>query len=388
MVERPCRDLDKLESWAITNHMKFNKTKSRIVHPGRGNPVYAYRLGDEMLESSTTERDLGVLVDSKLNMSLPGQPRRPIISGVHQVWNWQPVEGRVCPSLRCIGVASPQVLSAGLGTTVQTGHITTRECPKESYKVGEGSKGEDIWGAAEVPWFVQPRLKETEWRPYGSCSSSQGVEGQHWALLCDSVKIWGNNLELQQGRFRLGNKKRFFTRRWSCTCSSGQWSWPQAARVQEAFGQCSQIYGLIFEWSCVEPGVGLNDPYRSLPVLNILWFYDIGGITCWATYLIQIPALTSLKIKYSKHHKSVEAKIYSSLNKINSTSSKATVCINFFSQNICWKWLFIIPTTPSMTLYTCWWTSKINSHPDPMEKISCEGLVLARRWGFAAIFLD
>ena len=39
------------------------------MHLERGNPDYTYRLGDEMLESSPTERDLGILADSKLNMS-------------------------------------------------------------------------------------------------------------------------------------------------------------------------------------------------------------------------------------------------------------------------------------------------------------------------------
>ena len=56
------RDLDRLESSAITNCMK-------VLHLGQGNPGYTYRLGDEMLESSPAERDLGVVVDSKLNMS-------------------------------------------------------------------------------------------------------------------------------------------------------------------------------------------------------------------------------------------------------------------------------------------------------------------------------
>lgn len=63
------RKLSKLKDWDDKNYMRLNKDKCESLYLGLNSPKQQYRPQCDCLGCSSAENDLGILVDSQLNMS-------------------------------------------------------------------------------------------------------------------------------------------------------------------------------------------------------------------------------------------------------------------------------------------------------------------------------
>ncbi|KAJ7410469.1 OCIA domain-containing protein 1 [Willisornis vidua] len=57
-----------LQKWAPGKVMRFRRSKSKVLHLDQGNPSPEYTLGEELIENSPAEKDLGVLMGEVAGM--------------------------------------------------------------------------------------------------------------------------------------------------------------------------------------------------------------------------------------------------------------------------------------------------------------------------------
>ncbi|KAK4806855.1 hypothetical protein QYF61_012576 [Mycteria americana] len=187
------RDLDRLEHWAMINGMKFNKTKCWILHLGWSNAGRTYRLGEEWLESSPAERHLGVLVDSRRNMS-------------------QQCALAAKRANRILGCIKHSISSRSKEKDVKVLECVQRRATKLAEGL-EGMSYEERLRTLGLASLERKRLRGDLVALYGFLRRGSGEGGADLFSLVSSDRTRGNGSKLCQERFRLDIRKHFFTER-------------------------------------------------------------------------------------------------------------------------------------------------------------------------------
>ncbi|KAK4816464.1 LOW QUALITY PROTEIN: hypothetical protein QYF61_017192 [Mycteria americana] len=252
------RDVDKLQKWACANFMRFNKAKCKVL----GCTWVGANPGDEGIESSPVEKDLGVLVDEKLDSSwqcvLAAQKANHILGCIkrsmasrsrevilplyspllrphleHCVQLWSPqhrkdmdllerVQRRATKMIRGMEhLPYEERLRVGV---VQPGEekpdMNEEQIGSRSYWPGHSSSLYLLWTLYQTTGSLVKRssasFTKALGRPYCGLSILKGVNkkgGDRLFRRAYCYRTRHNGFKLKDGRFRLDIRKRFFTMR-------------------------------------------------------------------------------------------------------------------------------------------------------------------------------
>ncbi|GAB0194094.1 hypothetical protein GRJ2_001874700 [Grus japonensis] len=170
--------------------MKFNKAKCKVLHVGRRNPKHRYRLGEEWIESSPEEKDSGVLIDEKLNMS------------------------RLCALAAQKANRVLGCIKRTLGAPVQERHGAVGESPEEGTKLIRGLEHlsyEDRLRELGLFSLEKRRLRGDLIAAFQYLKGAYRKAGEGLFIRECSDRTRGNGFKRKEGRFRLDVRQKFFT---------------------------------------------------------------------------------------------------------------------------------------------------------------------------------